>query len=1281
MPFPESRPTRLKLLISAGLLLITALPVGIAFVQQRLLDDLETDLARQAGSVAAGVAAASRDLRGIDELRRYVADIGVAGNLRTVVVVGGSPPRVLAGVPAEWAGIAVADIPDKEVRSALFRAVGQTAPDGASSPALSGLSATIALALGDPQAVAVATAPRAVLVSAGSGPIARVRSQLLWVSAGVFLLVLAGSGTAMLVATRNAVRLPTPRERSDPAQDLERSQAGARFPIGRGPVPPDNRIDGVEARLPHVPIGRATYQELLALQPVIDEHVSVVVTDRAGDIRYMNGLFRELTGYTSVELIGSNMRKVGSGKHSHEFFRDLWETITSGRVWRGELCNRAKNGNLYWVDATIAPLADRDGTIGSYVSIRTEITLRKLAEESLREAGQRLDLALEASGMALWEADYLDGLLFVDGRFALKMGQAPLEMRLPLATYAKLVHPADLDSFLRASRDVLSGVQHRLDVEYRVRADDGSYRWVHSVGRVVARDAQGRAMRMAGLASDVQARKDSEAKLQQSQEFLKGILDAIADPVFVKDEDHRWVHVNLAFARIMGSTPAALIGRTDHDILPIDRADLAWQSDDELLRSGSDVINERLLDDPDGRTRILAIRKSIYRDPTGRPFIVGTNRDITLLREALDAAEAANRAKSEFLANMSHEIRTPMNGILGMIELAEDIDPGPTQREYLATARYSARTLLHIIDDILDFSKVEAGMIVLERSEFRLCEPVRDAARLMAVKARDKGIEIVIDVDPALPEFVLGDPTRLRQILVNLVGNAVKFTPAGRVIVRACALPSASDAIRVNFEVEDTGIGIPAEQHALIFEAFAQADTTTTRQFGGTGLGLSISSRLARLMGGEISLSSHPGSGATFACALSFGAAERGGMAITAPRGLPDRDVVLSGGSEASRCSRRRWLEHWGARVHQALDPSVLPGTLAPDRLPILWILDCANPDAAGESSPALPRERSEGIRIVGLYAPGDDSRLSLPPGAVALMTPAGPLELAQAIAAALSEESPAEASTTAQSTDQRVIRLNILLVEDNTINRRVATALLHRLGHQVSVATNGEEALSEIAAHRPDVVLMDLQMPVMGGIEATTRLRAIEQSTGAVRLPVIALTAAALAADRAQCFAAGMDDYLTKPIELEVLRVSLARMAIAQDSIRKPAEPVPATPAASPCFDREAALKLVEGDAELLAEVIGVSLTELPRQLDDLEQAISRADVTAARRHAHTLKGTAGTLGATRLREASYAMECATRDADLKRAIEGMPALRALTATLCSELDDYGKANAAVVR
>ena len=1007
--------------------------------------------------------------------------------------------------------------------------------------------------------------------------------------------------------------------------------------------------------------------ELVTLQRTLDEHASVVITDRDAVIVYTNRRFCDLTGYTEAELIGTNIRILNSGTHSREFFEDLWTTIRQGDTWKGEICNRAKGGRHYWVDATILPLKSGSGRDARYVSIRTDITPRKLAEASLREAGMRLDLALDASGLALWEIDIDRDTVFASARFAEILGESPIETRMSTATFWAQVHPDDLPHLRAAARSTLKGEAPRLSVEYRVRRPDGTLRWVHVIGRVVAWRPDGYAERMAGLLADIQERKDAEQRLQDSEVFLHGILDGIADPVFVKNDRHRWVHVNRAFAALFGTTPAEMIGRTDHDYMPLERAEIAWRSDDALLNGGNEVIVQREFTGADGVQRYLEIRKSVYRDPSGRALIVGTNRDITSLLAARDAAEGANRAKSEFLANMSHEIRTPMNGIIGMAQLALATDLDPARLEYVATIRASAEALLGIIDDILDFSKVEAGKMSLERIDFRPSDLVGDVARVVTVRALEKSIDLDIEVAPELPEFVSGDPTRLRQVLLNLVGNAVKFTHEGGVSVRAEPVSADSARPMVRFEISDSGIGIAPEKQSLVFEPFAQADATTTRRYGGTGLGLSISSRLARMMGGEISVTSKPGAGSTFCVVVPFHGADCGSAPIAPPEGLAGCEVVLAGGSAFGRSALRRTLSHWGARVRDASDPAA-PLPVSGEAGGSLWIVDCDDVSAPLRAL-AMARHTEGTVRCIGLHAPGNVPGEDVMRHDALVMKPAGPMALKAAIDAVFGSRETGIALAASPREEQGSGRsLSVLLVEDNVVNRKVAVRLLENLGHRVALAGNGKEALAAIASRRPDVVLMDVQMPVMGGIEATVTLRRQEQARGSPRLPVIALTAGALATDRDQCLEAGMDDYLTKPFDFATVREALDRVSAQLASMDR-AHPVAQ---GQRVFAPEVALHAMAGDRDLLGEVIDVARVELPRQMAALRAALTTGDAAAARRHAHTLKGTADTIGARLAREKAYAVECAAANGDLDEARHGSEELYTLIARLGGELAAY---------
>jgi PAS domain S-box-containing protein len=619
---------------------------------------------------------------------------------------------------------------------------------------------------------------------------------------------------------------------------------------------------------------------MLDRERALDAHAIVSITDRGGRILYANDQFCAISGYSEAELLGQTHRILKSGAHPDSFYAEMWTTIARGEVWEGEICNRKKDGGLYWVKSTVVPFLDENGRPVQYIGIRTDITARKAFESEL-----------------------------------------------------------------------------------------------------IARRAE---------------------------------------------------------------------------------------------------------------------------------------------------AEAASRAKSEFLANMSHEIRTPMNGIIGMTDLALDAASEEERQEYMKIVKNSAESLLGILNDILDFSKIEANKLMLERVGFALHQAVSETLKTLGVRASEKGLELICDVADDVPEHVLGDPTRLRQVLINLIGNAIKFTAHGKVVVSLAVETRTDTSVTLQIAVRDSGIGIPADKLDSIFEAFAQADASTTRQYGGTGLGLSISSRLVNLMGGQMSVDSEPGKGSTFQFTLILG-------------------------------------------------------------------LDNA-PLAPLAAAPAPP-----------------------PPH---------------------------------QSF------LDVLLVEDNPINQQLAIRLLEKWGHRVTLAVHGQEAVDRLCdGARYDLVLMDMQMPVLGGIEATRLIRAHEAAQGLPRVPIMAMTANAMQGDREACLAAGMDDYLSKPINQVELAAKL-RLFAPQGAPANAAPVRNALPEAgravtpAPTFDYAAALAVM--DAEIIDILAPAFLDHYQNELASLRAGIAAGDSAEVMRRAHGLKGTLAAFGAEPAMRRAAEIETLAKAEDLA----GLPPL-----------------------
>jgi two-component system sensor histidine kinase/response regulator len=668
-----------------------------------------------------------------------------------------------------------------------------------------------------------------------------------------------------------------------------------------------------------------------------------------------------------------------------------------------------------------------------------------------------------------------------------------------------------------------------------------------------------------------------------------------------------------------------------------------------------------------GEYRWFRSRGICDTDENGKPLRVsGALQDITERRqyqhdliEAREASAAANRAKGEFLANMSHEIRTPMNGVIGMTELLLDTDLDPSQRDYTETIRDSATALLTVINDILDFSKIEAGKLDLEHIELDLRDTVEDVARLLAIQAHGKGLELTAHIDPAVPDLVKGDPARLRQILVNLGSNAVKFTAKGKVA------ESTPDSTLIRCEVRDTGPGIPKDRQALLFQPFSQVDASTTRKFGGTGLGLSIVKRLAELMGGEAGLESTEGVGSTFWFTARVGVAERKHIDTQAQHeALKGLRVLVVDDNATNRKVLAGQLEACGIQpvcVETAQDAlQALVDATVQDAPFQVALLDYHMPECDGEQLGRLIRsyDHLTHTRLVLLTSSGhrgDAQRFADIGFAGYLVKPITRRDLTACLSLIMSNSAESwkrRAQPLVTRHQVRAVRLDverrILLAEDNPVNQKVARIMLEKLGLEVTVVNNGREAVAAWKAGGIDLILMDCQMPEMDGYEATREIR--RQEYGRKAVPIVALTAHAMKGDDEKCRAADMDDYLTKPLDREklvaCLERHLGRIQTAPDSGNGTGSQEGGSDNPEP-VDWPAFMKSMDGDEVLARELVDLFIESGDETLATIVQALGMRDYAAVSAQAHSLKGASANLRATSTATAAARLEAAARSGD----------------------------------
>ena len=968
----------------------------------------------------------------------------------------------------------------------------------------------------------------------------------------------------------------------------------------------------------------------------------VYYKDRNGRFRSVNRAWETFHGRSRDTVVGLTSRDIWTPEMAglvEARDRELLQGSAGHQAFEAELTNAAgeQRAMLFSEAVLTSSTEERTGLIGVLTDItsnrNTEAELRKLSLVASRTSNAVV--ITDADGHIEWVNDAFTRLTGIPAAQAI--GHVPGHLLQGPET--------DPETVARMRRHLAAreGFQAEL-INY---SRDGRLYWV-ALDVQPIRGENGEVQQFIAVKSDITERRMREEALRASEakaRQLAQVVDQASEAIIVKDLDNRLIAWNRGAERLYQFTEAEVLGRNANEVLRIPETGGYETPANERTRAGRDTrmsVTRRLR--KDGSSVDVELSLSPLFDPDGRHIgEIGVARDISdrlryeaELEAAKDAAEAASQAKGAFLANMSHEIRTPMNGIIGMTELALDTDLDGEQRDYLTSVRRSAENLLQVINDVLDYSKIEAGRIQFEQIGFSLRAVLCDRVKSLAPKARERSLQMILDVAPAVPDALLGDPLRIGQVLLNLVGNAIKFTESGEIVVSAEVVGTIVEGgpVQVRFSVRDTGNGIALPKQQQIFEAFTQADSSTTRRFGGTGLGLSISRHLVSLMGGELAVHSAPGEGSTFWFDLSF-------MPDTVdsapPVSLRPLRVLLVDASISSRRSLVHLFAHWGmaSTECESLDEAM---HVAPDRTALEANFDLV----LAHAEPAQLIERGVSawigdqvplVVVAGAASPRASDPAWAPVGAAAvLVQPVTASDLFETIGCymTLPDDASLPAALPQPDISQQApaLALDVLLAEDNPLNQKLARMLLERAGHRVTLANDGIEAVDAWGEGNFDVVLMDVQMPRMGGFEATARIRSMERdaaSDGAQprHTPIIALTAHAMIGDEERCLAAGMDAYLSKPLRRERLAAVLAHVtsATGEAAAVQPGRDGH-SPASAPAIDTNALLDTVDGDQELVSHLCSLLLESLPGMQERLRAAVEAGSAQGVVAATHALRG-----------------------------------------------------------
>ena len=1038
----------------------------------------------------------------------------------------------------------------------------------------------------------------------------------------------------------------------------------------------------------------------------------VIACDTAGNVVSINAVAETLTGWSAADAFGRPIAEVFHIIHAETrqaaeipVSRALREDCTVGLANHTTLI--ARNGVERQIADSCAPIHDETGGIHGAVLVFRDVTEEYKSRAQLRESETLQRILLDNISAGVVIVDPVSRVIERANNYAITLFGASLDHLIGQRCHA-LLCPANEGAC------PVCDLGKTVDNSERemLRADGSRLPILKTVKRVQLNGQE----KLLECFVDISERKRTEEMLERERLLLNNLKANIPDHVYIKDRESRFLWLNEALAKNLGcGSPQEVIGKTDCDFFQNQDGRNYFAIEQGIIATGQPIMDEEArVVWPDGHVSWVSGTKVPLKDSTGEIVgIIGVSQDITQRKRAeaelrrtnrklevttarantmAERAKAANIAKSDFLSNMSHEIRTPMNGVLGMTGLLLDTELTDEQRHYAKIVRANAESLLNLINDILDFSKIEAKKLDMEMLDFDLASLLDDFAAAMALRVHEKGVELLCNADLDVPTLLRGDPGRLRQILTNLAGNAAKFTHVGEVSIRVSRVESNQNDALLRFSVRDTGIGIPKDKMGRLFDKFSQVDGSITRQYGGSGLGLAIAKQLAELMGGQVGVHSEEGKGSEFWFTARLGRQEAEVQSDHCPpANLCGVRVLIVDDNATNREILSTRLARIGMRpsasqdarealhsLNQALDEGD-PFQIA--------VIDMQMPGMDGEALGRAIKEdkRLAGTKMVVLTSLGvryDADDLREIGFAAQALKPVRHQELQAALSLVLTHRAEAEPTPLRFSTrhsDPGVLNLfaglkaRILLAEDNITNQQVAVGILEKMGLHADAVANGAEALKALAAIPYDLVLMDVQMPEMDGLEATRAIRNPQSPVLNHDIPIIAMTAAAMQGDRERCMEAGMNSYVSKPIIRQVLADALGkwlprdhaehRMPTDKEREKQPngrkASPIP--PPSSPrVFDREDLIFRLMEDADLIRTVTAGFLKDLPRRIEALRGCLAAGDAPGAEIEAHTIKGACANVGGARLREVAFAMEKRARAGDLSSAQARMGDLEA---------------------